>query len=253
MEPPVLLPGDPIPSSLLPNLPNNATFKLSPGLLPSSSASSGVIPTIAGTLVTNAKKSTLAINPLPQGGRYTPHVNDLIIAQIHHSGGEFYSCNITPHTPYALLPHLAFEGATRKTRPQLAANALVYVKVVKTTGGEVELSCVNPATGKSEGMGPLVGGCVFELSLGLVRRLLMPRPVEMGGVVVLEELGNMLQKEGRGGFEIAIGRNGRAWVIGEAGNIRTTIMVGRCLKQTDESALGMKEQKELVMTLIKGR
>jgi len=71
--------------------------------------------------------------------------------------------------------------------------------------------------------------------------------------VVLEELGNMLQKEGRGGFEIAIGRNGRAWVIGEAGNIRTTIMVGRCLKQTDESAPGMKEQKELVMNLIKGR
>jgi exosome complex component RRP40 len=122
---------------------------------------------------------------------------------------------------------------------------------VKVGAGEVELSCVNPATGKAEGLGPLAGGCVFDVSLGLVRRLMMTRPGEMGGVVVLEELGGALEREGKGGFEVAMGRNGRVWVYGQDGDVKTTVTVGRCLRETDEMGLDVKGQRRLADRLVK--
>ena len=93
-------------------------------------------------------------------------------------------------------------------------------------------------------MGELKGGMVFDVSLGMARRLLMARQREDGGVVVLEGLAE------RVGFEVAVGRNGRVWVRGEG--VRETLVVGQALQETDRGGLGVEEQGRLVRRLLRG-
>lgn len=143
---------------------------------------------------------------------------------------------------------------------------LVYARVVSVGvvagGGEIELTCVNPATGKAEpdGLGPLNaadGGMMFDVSVGLAARLLV-RSTRRSGIVMLEELGKKL--EAYGGFEIVVGKNGRVWVNcsaknagGDGGNtaIRIVILIGRCLAELDEKNLEPQQQKKLVSRLLR--
>lgn len=106
-----------------------------------------------------------------------------------------------------------------------------------------EIVCYNPSTGKSEGMGELKGGTVFDLSQGTCRRLLMSRQREDGGIAVLESLAEKLA------FEIAVGRNGLVWVKG--GSIKETLSVGRALQETDKGSLTIEEQEKLARKLLK--
>ena len=106
-----------------------------------------------------------------------------------------------------------------------------------------ELVCYNPSTGKSDGMGELKGGTVFEVSLGMCRRLLMNRQKEDGGVVVLEEIAARIP------FEVAIGRNGVIWA--KAGTIKETLVVRKALQETDNADLGIVEQEKLVKKLLR--
>src|SRR3954453_17232230 len=101
--------------------------------------------------------------------QYIPRLNDLIICTIHHSSAETYHVTITPHAPLATLPQLAFESATKKTRPMLQAGDLVYARVSTASDylDAVELECVSATTGKADGLGPLKDGMVFDVSLGM--------------------------------------------------------------------------------------
>jgi exosome complex component RRP40 len=67
------------------------------------------------------------------------------------------------------------------------------------------------------------------------------------GVSALDELGPKLP----GGFEIAVGRNGRVWVNSPEGGVRNVQAVGRCLREMDENKLRDKDQKKLVSSIIK--
>jgi len=87
-----------------------------------------------------------------------------------------------------------------------------------------ELECVSSSTGKSEGLGPLTGGMLFTISLGMARRLMLPKPMEQGNLVVLEELG----AQGVA-FEIA----------------------GRAIVETDEKGLGAGDQIKLARKLAR--
>lgn len=117
---------------------------------------------------------------------------------------------------------------------------------------DAELECVSAATGRSDGLGPLVGGCAFPVSLGLARRLLMaPRQAGGGGsggggggVEVLDILG----AEGLA-FETAVGRNGKVWVGSE--DTRSIVLVGRALKETDDGNLDVEAQRKMVRRLLK--
>ncbi|PSR77266.1 hypothetical protein BD289DRAFT_456721 [Coniella lustricola] len=237
---PVVLPGDGLDPSTFPSHPKKA-LQLGPGLrhiLPST-----ILPTVAGQLMTDKKKNSMWVEC--NGGRYVASQGDLVIGQVHHGAADFYYVQLTPHTSNALLPVLAFEMATKKTRPQLAAGQLVYARVsLANKHMDAELECVNPATGKADGLGPLNGGMLFTISLGFSRRLLMPKSTAEGGVIVLEELGNSgLQ------FEIAVGRNGRVWVSSDT--TRSILIVGRALQETDERLLDVDAQKQLVKKLIR--
>ena len=264
----ILLPGDEVPSDHLPAT-NSNPLKLGPGLRllsqPSAkgTASKHVLTaTQAGLVTTDAKRNTVSLLSF-SNRRYIPTPNDLIIAQIHHSSPDYFHCMVTPHTAHALLGQLSFEGATKKTRPMLKPGELVYARVSSVglgAGAEVELTCVNPATGKAEpgGLGPLVGGMVFDVSTGLAARLLRASSSSadqndaVDGLVILSELGKKL--EGLGGFEIAVGRNGKVWVdcsnAGESA-VKATIAIGRCLQVTDEHNLNLNDQKKLVTRILR--
>lgn len=236
MASPVLLPGQKIPSLLLPPT-KKGILTLGPGLR--HTAPSTITATTAGFLSTDQRKGALWLESIP--GRYSPSHGDLIVAQIHHSAADAYYCSLTPHTTLAILGHLSFEGASRKTRPQLKAGDLVYARISKAVrGDDVEIECVNPSSGKAEGLGPLKGGMVFSVTPAFARRLMMPGG--KGGVNVLEGFGDKLQ------FEIAVGRNGTVWI--DSASVRTTLAVGELLVNTEENGWTSGEQTKSVRKVI---
>lgn len=260
----VLLPGDEVPSDYLPQR-TSAPLRLGSGLRSLNDQATGsqvLTATQSGLLDTDSRKNAVTISSFPNR-RYVPTNNDLVIAQVHHSSADYFHCMITPQTPHALLPQLAFEGATKKTRPMLKGGDLVYARVSSigvSAGAEVELTCVNPATGKAEpgGLGPLNGGMVFDVSTGMAARLIRASssPVEdddgVEGLLVLDELGKKL--ESVGGFEIAVGRNGKVWVDCSNGGdaaVKATVAIGRCLTTTEEHELSPTDQKKLVTRILR--
>lgn len=148
---------------------------------------------------------------------------------------DYYRIDIgTAHQ--AILPVLAFEGATKRNKPNLAHRALVYCRVAMANKDmEAELECINPTTGRADGFGELKGGYVFKCSLGLCRRLLDPK------TPILALLGEHFP------FEIAVGMNGRVWVNSES--VKNTIMLANAI-QTSEY-LSTEECKAMVEGLVR--
>lgn len=182
---------------------------------------------------------------LTVNSQYIPSVGDLVIATIHHSSVDVYYASITDYTPYASLAQLSFEGATKKTRPQLVQGSLVYARITLANKHmDPELECMTTSTGKSDGLGPLTGGMLFDVSLAMARRLMMAKPLEQGRLVVLEELG-----AAGVAFEIAVGRNGKVWVNSKS--VKGTLAVGKAIQETDSKALGIEEQKKLVKKVVR--
>ncbi|EGR49807.1 uncharacterized protein TRIREDRAFT_76828 [Trichoderma reesei QM6a] len=226
-EPIFVLPGDRIDASLIPSH-EKKPLRLGPGLrhVPPSD----LVPTLAGQLVTDRQKNAIRVETA--NGRYIPRVGELVIGTVNKSAQEVYFVSLSDYTAPALLPQLSFESATKKTRPILLPGALVYAR------------CVSASTGKADGLGPLVGGMLFTISLGMSRLLMMPKKAQQGRLVVLDELADAGVQ-----FETATGRNGRLWV--DSDSTKAIIAVGRAIQETDEKSLGVDEQRRLVKKLIK--
>ncbi|KAF2861475.1 hypothetical protein K470DRAFT_299185 [Piedraia hortae CBS 480.64] len=237
----VLLPGEQVPGNELPRS-KKGTVAIGPGLynIPPTT----VCATTSGVLQTDKRRGGLWLEP--SRGRYQPAVGDRVIAQVQRSGGEQYSCSLTPHTPYALLDNLAFEGASKKTRPKLEVGDVVYARVSKASRYEdTEIECVQPSSGKAEGLGPLRDGMVFSISPGFARRLMMGMNEKTkGGLVVLEEVGEKMR------FEVAIGRNGKVWIDGDS--TKAIIAIGRLLRKCDEEGWDVETQRQMAKRELKG-
>ncbi|EHK97532.1 putative Exosome complex component RRP40 [Glarea lozoyensis 74030] len=221
---PFVLPGQILDSKDLPSHPTQP-LKLGPGLrhIPPST----ITTIVAGQLYTDKRKNAVWVES--NGGRYTPTIGDLVIATIQKSSADVYYASISDYTPNATLPQLSFEGATKKTRPQLAFGALVYARVTLANKHmDPELECVSSSTGKSEGLGPLT----------MSRRLMLPKPADQGALVLLEELGSQGIS-----FETAVGRNGRVWV--KSNSVKATLAIGRAVQETDEKVLSVEGQRKL--------
>ncbi|RKP27615.1 hypothetical protein SYNPS1DRAFT_12418 [Syncephalis pseudoplumigaleata] len=132
--------------------------------------------------------------------RYVPAVGEPVIGQVTSRHAEEYRVDIGgAHT--AVLPALAFEGATKKNRPNLKVGALVYARVsLADKDMEPELECVNPSTGRSDGYGELTDGFMVHCGLAHCLRLLRPN------AAALTALGQHIP------FEVAVGMNGRVWI-----------------------------------------
>lgn len=87
------------------------------------------------------------------GATYVPVVNERVIGVLVGRAGDSFRVDIgATHT--AMLSGLAFEGVTKRTRPDLHAGDLLWARVVTVLEGDTQLSCVDD-DGKANGLGLL--------------------------------------------------------------------------------------------------
>ena len=139
------------------------------------------------------------------GNYYYPKVGDIVIGIITQKTFEFFRVNISTNKE-ATLNSIDFEGATRKTRPNLNVGDIVFAKVEKENKfSNVTLTCKSSSnkkgwmTGESK-FGELKEGKVFELGRYLCLRLLDDKELRQR----LKECVNNLK--------LKIGLNGRIWI-----------------------------------------
>ncbi|WWD04757.1 hypothetical protein V865_002828 [Kwoniella europaea PYCC6329] len=199
----LVLPGDSIP------LPSSSkSVVLGPGLAASSSRipapSSDEAPSVISTklgLMSSAKGKERSEQFWVEGRskRYIPAQKDMVLGTIIARHAEGYRVDLGS-SQMAQLDGLAFEGATKRSKPNLKVGTLVYARVALANRDmEPEIECFDPNTGKAEGYGELKNGLVVSCSLHLCRHLLNPK------FIILPTLAATIP------FEIAVGLNGRVW------------------------------------------
>lgn len=127
-----------------------------------------------------------------------------VLGIVTDRAGEHYYLDINTQVR-AQLPKLAFDGASKRNKPNLQLGALVYCRLVQAHKDlEPEVTCQSLGKKKDwvtrDGVfGDLKGGYMFECSLAQCRALFD------GTSAVLSYLGEKLK------YEIAVGMNGRVW------------------------------------------
>ncbi|CAO3647986.1 unnamed protein product [Cunninghamella echinulata] len=165
---------------------------------------------------------------------YIASSGESVLGTIISRLGEYYKVDIGTARP-AILSVTAFEGATKRNKPNLALRTLVYCRVsMANQDMESELECVNPTTSKADGFGELKGGFVFKCSLGLCRRLLDP------STPILSLIGDHFP------YEIAVGMNGRIWINSE--NVKHTIIIANAIQNSEY--LSKSECEAMVQSLV---
>ncbi|KYO27695.1 exosome complex component RRP40 [Alligator mississippiensis] len=207
----VVLPGDVL---LLPAAPNadGERLRLGPSSAPRGRllCGPGLRRCAAGLLVT--KCGLLRHRPPAGAGtgggaywvdsqqkRYVPVKGDPIIGIVTAKAGDIFKVDVGG-SEQASLSYLAFEGATKRNRPNVQVGDLVYGQfIVANKDMEPEMVCID-SSGRANGMG-IIGheGLLFKVSLGLIRKLLAPN------CEIIQELGQLYP------FEIVLGMNGRIW------------------------------------------
>ncbi|KAL0953426.1 hypothetical protein HGRIS_004662 [Hohenbuehelia grisea] len=226
-----ILPGESVPAQ-------HVNLKLGPGLLQSNQSSAsglGIISTRSGSLHHNANGSKWWIEN--NSRRYVPAPQESVIGVITARSGDGYRVDIGA-AHQASLDGLAFEGASKRNKPNLRIGCIVYARVsLAHKDMEPELECFDAQTRKAEGFGELKGGFVGRCSLKMCRELLDPNHF------LLPLLGSLFQ------LEAAVGTNGRVWVNTDA--VKRTIAVTRCIEAVDPDGGGMDEKavKQFIQTL----
>ncbi|KAL5519827.1 hypothetical protein ACEPAG_1487 [Sanghuangporus baumii] len=215
----------------------HANLKLGPGLLvlSDSHGESSIISTRAGLLKHSGNRSKWWIES--NSRRYVPAPQEYVVGAVVGRVGEGWRVD-TGGAHVATLDGYAFEGATKRNRPNLKINSLVYARVsLAHKDMDPELECFDAQTRKSEGFGELKGGFLVRCSLGMCRLLLDPK------YFLLPLLGSMFP------LETAVGMNGRVWI--NCKSPKHTIAVVRCIEAADPDGGSMDEDaiKKLVGTL----
>ncbi|TFK40737.1 exosome complex exonuclease RRP40 [Crucibulum laeve] len=230
----IVLPGENVPAQ-------HVNLKLGPGLLQSTTSTSSdasrpsIIATRAGTLHHSANGAKWWVES--NSRRYVPAAQESVVGVVTHRAGEGYRVDIGTAHP-ASLDALAFEGASRRNKPNLKVGSLVYARVsLAHKDMEPELECFDAQTRKAEGFGELKGGFVVRCSLKMSRDLLDPSHF------LLPLLG------GRFPLEVAVGMNGRVWI--SAKEVKQTIAIARCIGEvdTDGGGMGIEGVKKLLDSL----
>ncbi|TFK74852.1 exosome complex exonuclease RRP40 [Pluteus cervinus] len=229
----------------------HSKLKLGPGLLQisvgnaSESAPQPIIATRAGTLKHSSNRSKWWIES--NSRRYVPAAQEAVVGIVLQRLGEGYRVDIgTAHS--ASLDSLAFEGATKRNKPNLKAfpllsfpacvGSLVYARVsLAHKDMEPELECFDAQTRKAEQFGELKGGFLVRCSLQMCRNLLDPK------YFLLPLLGVKFP------LEAAVGVNGRVWI--NAKEPKQIIAMARCIEAADPDGGGQDEiaTKKLLDTL----
>ncbi|KAH7912539.1 exosome complex exonuclease RRP40 [Hygrophoropsis aurantiaca] len=216
----VVLPGECVPAQ-------HVNLKLGPGLLQISDAQgeNPIVSTRSGTLNHSANRSKWWIEN--NSRRYVPAPQESVIGVVMGRSGEGWRVDIgSAHN--ASLDALAFEGATKRNKPNLKVGSLLYARVsLAHKDMEPELECFDAQTHKAEGFGELKGGFVVSCSLQMSRFLLDPKHF------LLPLLGSRFP------LEVAVGVNGKVWV--NTKEVRQTIAVIRCIEAVDSDGETMDD------------
>ncbi len=112
-----------------------APIKLGAGLAP---VDEDVLATRSGVL---SHKAPARFFVLANHRRYFPAVGDAVVGVVTDRNAEAYRVRLHGTTA-ALLPVLAFDGATKRNKPTLAIGALVFARVAAVSKHlDVELTC----------------------------------------------------------------------------------------------------------------
>ncbi|TIA83750.1 hypothetical protein E3P98_00594 [Wallemia ichthyophaga] len=151
---------------------------------------------------TDRKKTRPHIHVAEQR-RYLACTHDSVIGQVIFRGADGYRVDVGSAST-ANLDALAFEGATKRNKPNLKVGSLVYARIsLAHRDMETELECLNPATGKAEGYGELKGGLLADnLNINLCKSLLEKN----------SSLMNSIMNAFNFPFELATGVNGKIWI-----------------------------------------
>ncbi|KIL67959.1 hypothetical protein M378DRAFT_177175 [Amanita muscaria Koide BX008] len=246
----IILPGERVPAE-------HVNLKLGPGLLQITRSTEPetnedkpkpfIISTKAGELNHSANMSKWWVDN--NSRRYIPAPQESVVGVVVQRLGESYRVDIgSAH--YASLDMLAFEGATKRNRPNLKVcirsifsilwtvlyhllsevGSLIYARVsLAHKDMEPELECFDAQTRKAEGFGELKGGFVVRCSLKMCRNLLDPKHF------LLPMIGTRVP------FNAAVGLNGRVWV--NAKEVKQVIAVTRCIEAVDLDGSGMTQDE----------
>ncbi|CAL1712870.1 unnamed protein product [Somion occarium] len=226
----LVLPGEQIHAQ-------HVNLKLGPGLLQLSNVGQDgfIISTRAGELKHSANNSKWWIES--NSRRYIPASQESVVGVVIARSGENWRVDIgSAHA--ANLDGLAFEGATKRNRPNLKVGSVLYARVsLAHKDMEPELECFDAQTRKAEGFGELKGGFLVRCSLKMSRLLLDPTHF------LLPLLGSRFP------LEAATGLNGRVWV--NAKDTRHIIAISRCIEAVDPDGGGLDESgvKKLLGTM----
>jgi exosome complex component RRP40 len=166
--------------------------------------------------------------------QYYPREGDQVVGVIEDRGGEVYRVNIFSGIP-AVMSRLAFDGATKRNRPELKKGDIVYCRVLSARlDTDVELSCMATTGIKkdwSSGEATYQGlgeGIICRTTILFAEKLLHPQ------CPVLNQLG------GKVAFELAIGANGIVWVAAQ------TISESVLVKNVIENANSLDDEIQQV-------
>ncbi|ORX50484.1 hypothetical protein DM01DRAFT_1337664 [Hesseltinella vesiculosa] len=220
----VVLPGDIIPME---ELNSESTLILGPGLRQEGDQ---IVAMKAGILMNAGDRWWIESSQK----RYVAATGESVLGIVTAKMGEYYRLDIGTARP-AILHQLAFEGATKRNKPNIGLRSLVYCRVnLANPDMEAELDCVNPTTSKADGFGELKHGFVFSCSLGLCRRLLDP------STAILRLLGEHIP------FELAIGMNGRIWI--NSNSCKETILISNAIQNSEY--LNTEQCEAMVNSLV---
>nr|XP_012624542.1 exosome complex component RRP40 isoform X2 [Microcebus murinus] len=159
---------------------------------------------------------------------YVPVKGDHVIGIVTAKSGDIFKVDVGGSEP-ASLSYLAFEGATKRNRPNVQVGDLIYGQfVVANKDMEPEMVCID-SCGRANGMG-VIGhdGLLFKVTLGLIRKLLAP------DCEIIQEVGKLYP------LEIVFGMNGRIWV--KAKTIQQTLILANILEACEHMTTDQRKQ-----------
>ncbi len=150
------------------------------------------------------------------GNYYSPKVDDVVLGVIVLKTAEFYKVDINSYT-HAILNTKDFEGATKKSKPNLNLGDLVFARISKINKFDTPiLSCIslhehkNWASGESF-FGVIKGGNLFKFDK--IRTWDFYREDNFA----LQRLRDVVT------YEIIVGFNGRLWIKSDSSEYVLTI------------------------------
>lgn len=200
-ERPIFLPGDRLITLDLKN--KSDRWILGPGLRRDESSNEANIAVTQPGFLRFREPNILWIDTNSQ--RYVPVQGDQVVGVVTQKMADSWKLDIGS-ADLATISYLAFEGATKRNRPNVQVGDLLYCRIVTAIKHmEPELVCID-SQGRARGMGVLgTDGFMFNVPLHVARRLLDHE----------SELLKMLGKQIS--FEITCGMNGRVWVRSRSG------------------------------------